>query len=95
MATDLYVLMGVGADASPEQIAAAYDHWAQETNPDPDAAATASLRELQNAYAILGHPERRRAYERQLARQKLALGCPSRAEPMRAEETTSSQQPGR
>lgn len=86
MATDLYTLMGVDADASPEQIAAAYDHWTQETNPDPDIAASDSLKELQDAYAILGHPQRRREYARRRAQEQRATTARSSGgEPLSAE----------
>ena len=84
MATDLYLVMGVDANAAPEQITAAYQHWAEESNPEHDSPATDSLRELQEAYSILGHPKRRRAYEQQVAEEKLAGAAPGgRVEPVR------------
>jgi molecular chaperone DnaJ len=76
MATDLYLVMGVDANAAPEQITAAYQHWAEESNPEHDSPATDSLRELQYAFSVLGHPGRRRAYEEQVAQHKVAEAAP-------------------
>lgn len=84
MAANLYLVMGVDADAAPEQIAAAYSHWAEEFNPGHDTPATETLRELQDAYAVLGHPARRRAYEQQLAQTAAAAARSARQrEPLR------------
>ena len=69
MAADLYLLMGVDANATPEQITAAYGHWAEENSPRHDSPASARLRALQDAYAVLGHPGRRDAYEQKLAQE--------------------------
>ena len=65
------------AKATPEQITAAYAHWAEQTNPGHDSPATERLRELQQAYTVLGHPGRRLAYEQELARETAAAPVPA------------------
>lgn len=80
MAPNLYDVLGVDAEASPEQIQAAYVYWAGQVAPDRDVAATEQLKQLQAAYAVLANPQRRRNYDsRQQTRTK-----PSEAEPFRA-----------
>lgn len=81
MPANLYAVLGVDANASPEQIQAAYSHRARELWPDPDAPVSAGFRELQDAYSVLGHPERRRVHE-----QRAAAASP-RAEPLRPAST--------
>ena len=77
MTTDYYVVLGLDTDASPEQVQAAYCHWASVSQSDPNVRSTKPLKELQRAYLVLAHPERRRAYD---ARRKAS----SRPEPFRA-----------
>lgn len=80
MKRDFYVALGLDPNASCEQIQAAYKHWAEELQPRPDSPATEGLRELQDAYSVLAHPERRRAYDAR-RRQEHSLGL--KAEPLR------------
>jgi DnaJ-class molecular chaperone len=78
MATTHYLVLGVDADASAEQIQSAYAHWAAQLQSQTPVEPPAELKELQRAYSVLAHPERRRAYDAQLAQ------SPSEAEPLRA-----------
>ncbi len=64
MAKDPYVTLRVDRDATPEQIQAAYKHWAKKIQPSEDLPPTEEMRDLQQAYTILGHPQRRESYER-------------------------------
>ncbi len=73
MARDHYRSLGLEPDASPEQVQAAYTHWSKELQPSQESAPTDELRQLQDSYSVVAHPQRRRAYD---SRQK--------AEPMRA-----------
>jgi curved DNA-binding protein CbpA len=70
--TDPYALLGVAVDADGATIRAAYLRLIKERHPDRrghgEAAAGAS--ELNEAYALLRNPERRRAYD--LGRRKAA-----------------------
>ncbi len=74
MNKDPYVTLRVQPDATPEQIQAAYKHWAKEVQPSQDSPPTEQVRDLQEAYTVLGHPARRHKYDRQ------------RAEPLRPRE---------
>ncbi len=82
MAKDYYVALRVERDATPEQIQAAYKHWAKELQPSQDSAPGQDVQELQQAYTVLGHPERRRAYDR--AQEAEPLHAPRHTEKMSA-----------
>jgi molecular chaperone DnaJ len=67
MAKDYYRILGVGRDADPTAIKAAFRRLARETHPDanPDnPTAEARFREAAEAYEVLSDPERRRRYDR-------------------------------
>jgi DnaJ-class molecular chaperone len=87
MTADYYVILGVDEDASSEQIQAAYCHWASVSQSDPEVRSTKPLEELQRAYLVLAHPERRRAYD---ARRKAS----PHAEPLRAPAETPAGRAG-
>ncbi|AHY45942.1 chaperone protein DnaJ [Rubrobacter radiotolerans] len=64
---DLYKTLGVGKDASREEIRGAYRRLARKYHPDAnpdDPAAEERFKEIQNAYEVLSNPERRREYDR-------------------------------
>lgn len=62
---DLYAILNVGAEASPEEIRYAYRQLARQVHPDMQAQSTATLfRQVQEAYDILSDPTRRAAYDR-------------------------------
>lgn len=62
---DYYKIMGVGRDASQEDIKKAYRRLARKYHPDvssePDAEA--KFKEVGEAYEVLGDPEKRAAYD--------------------------------
>ena len=66
MATDLYQILGVARDASPEDIKRAYRKLARELHPDinPDPATQERFKEITAAYEVLRDPEKRRMYDR-------------------------------
>jgi hypothetical protein len=68
-ARDLYQLLGVARDASREEIALAWRSRARDEHPDArhgDDGAPARFRALAEAWAVLGDPGRRAAYDRGL-----------------------------
>ena len=71
-----YDVLGVPADASSEQLRAAYVARARRLHPDrlldadprERAAAQREMQVLNEAWRVLGHPARRRQYDANLAR---------------------------
>lgn len=63
---DYYNVLGVGRDASQEDIKAAYRKLARKWHPDVnagDAAAEKRFKEINEAHEVLGDPETRRKYD--------------------------------
>ncbi|MEX1124969.1 MAG: DnaJ C-terminal domain-containing protein [Acidimicrobiia bacterium] len=67
MARDYYTTLGVGRDATTDEIKKAFRRLARATHPDAnpgDVNAEAQFREVAEAYEVLVDPERRRRYDR-------------------------------
>ena len=61
-----YEVLGVPASATAAEIKRAYRLQARRHHPDVSAADDATMRTLNQAWATLGDPGRRRAYDRML-----------------------------
>jgi molecular chaperone DnaJ len=63
---DYYEVLGVGRQASAEELKRAFRKIAMDSHPDrnpDDAAAAARFKEASEAYAVLSDPSRRRSYD--------------------------------
>jgi DnaJ-class molecular chaperone len=75
---DFYGVLGVARTASQEDIRRAYRRLVRELHPDAAEGDLApadgeQLRAVIEAYSVLGHPERRAAYDRALREAEAVL----------------------
>jgi hypothetical protein len=82
---DLYALLGVAPDATPEEITAAFRALAKQLHPDRgpvDAEADETFKALSRAYTTLTRPRSRAAYDaRRSARAMSAATSPAPTRP--------------
>jgi molecular chaperone DnaJ len=67
MAKDLYEILGVSRDASPDELKSAYRRLARQHHPDVNPnnpEAEEKFKEISGAYAILSDPEKKAQYDR-------------------------------
>jgi molecular chaperone DnaJ len=72
MAKNYYVILGVDADATPEQIRSAYRREAKRCHPDHSGQDSETFLDVKEAYDVLGDARARRAYDDELARERVA-----------------------
>jgi DnaJ-class molecular chaperone len=87
MIKNYYLVLEVDSNATPAEIRAAYRRLAKELHPDHYEAGSQPFLALQEAYAILSDPDRRRAYDRSLQEEKASTQRAtqrSQAEPLRS-----------
>jgi len=68
MAKNYYLILGITEDASREDIRAAFRRRALELHPDRSGMESGPFQAVQEAYSVLGDPERRRCYDRERPR---------------------------
>jgi len=66
MAKSYFAILGISADATPDEIRSAYRRLAKEFHPDHFAGGSKRFRDIQEAYSVLGDKRRRREYERNI-----------------------------
>ncbi len=64
MAKNYYLILGITADATKEDIKAAFRRRAMELHPDRSGLGSGPFQEAQEAYSVLADPDRRRRYDR-------------------------------
>ncbi|HVM14894.1 MAG TPA: J domain-containing protein [Egibacteraceae bacterium] len=89
MPTDHYLALGVGPDASPDEVRAAYLRLMRANHPDlrpGDLAAAETARRVNAAYHVLGDGSRRARYHRlHTSRTAGAISAADRVEALRAQ----------
>lgn len=78
-------MLGVSTSASAAEIKRAYRMQARRHHPDVSGADDDAMRALNQAWATLGDPARRRAYDRMLG-----IGAPNGSSPPRSSEPPAS-----
>jgi molecular chaperone DnaJ len=65
MTQDLYAILGISRDASPDEIKKAYRNLARQLHPDvnPDEATQERFKEVTRAYDVLSDPKKREMYD--------------------------------
>ena len=63
MAKSYFAILGISSSASIEDVRAAYRRLAKEFHPDHFKGGSGPFREIQEAYAVLGDPQKRHRYE--------------------------------
>jgi DnaJ-class molecular chaperone len=91
MQKDLYVILRVTPEATPDDIRSAYRRLAMELHPDRSGVDSEPFIELQEAYSVLSDPMQRAAYDRRVQSFPVhprRTTCPSgqRAEPLKEVE---------
>jgi molecular chaperone DnaJ len=70
MARDYYMVLGVGSDATQDEIRSAYRRQAKKHHPDRSGEDSEPFLAIGEAYDVLGDPARRQAYDDELAREQ-------------------------
>ncbi|RJR31672.1 molecular chaperone DnaJ [Candidatus Parcubacteria bacterium] len=63
MSKDYYNILGIGKNASPDEIKKAYRKLAHQYHPDKQGGDEQKFKEINEAYQVLGNPEKRQQYD--------------------------------
>jgi curved DNA-binding protein CbpA len=72
---DYYTILGVARDSSIRQIKRIYKKLAKKWHPDlhpDDPAGRMKMQEINEAYEVLGDPQKRRAYDRRIEEERIS-----------------------
>lgn len=86
MVKNYYVVLGIGSDATEDEIKSAYRREAKRCHPDRSGEDSEPFLAVREAYEVLADPRRRRTYDRELVNeQSRAQDVPTAvgAEPLR------------
>ena len=84
MPKNYYIILGIPATSSQEEIKAAYRRLAKEFHPDRCDEGHSPFQVIQEAYSVLGNPTQRRAYDDRRQYRKFRGARRVEVEPMRA-----------
>ena len=83
-----YLILGVAADASLEDVKAAFRRRALELHPDRSGLGSGPFQKVQEAYSVLVDPNRRRRYDHDFGRAQAHRAAFRRApEPLRSRQS--------
>lgn len=94
---DYYKILGLTQASSQDEIKRAFRKLAKETHPDvcKDIGANDRFVEINEAYAILSDPEKRKSYHTQLIRQRENLSRPYAQRTQERQTTNTTSNPSR
>lgn len=76
MAKNYFAILEVTSAASPDEIHSAYRRLAKEYHPDHYTGGSKPFQRIQEAYSVLGDPEKRRDYEKALSNVRIRRTAP-------------------
>src|SRR5690349_11288849 len=63
MAKDYYEILGVPKTASADEVKKAFRELAHQHHPDKQGGTDAKFKEINEAYQVLGNPDKRKQYD--------------------------------
>lgn len=90
MAKSYYAILGIRSSAAADEIRASYHRLAREFHPDHHSGGSEIFQEIQEAYSVLGNPQRRHQYEKHIT--KTPLKRPVKPEPYPESEPVTPEQ---
>ncbi len=83
MPKNYYIILGIPATSSQDEIKSAYRRLAKEYHPDRYDEGHSPFQTIQEAYAVLSDPKLRRAYDDRRRQRRFMGAHGSRVEPLR------------
>lgn len=85
MPKNYYIVLGIPASSSQEEIKAAYRRLAKEFHPDRYGEGHSPFQNIQEAYSVLGDPAQRQVYDNRRARRRSTSPPGSKVESMQSQ----------